>query len=610
MDQNPKQQIVERVKGANNVLVTVSTNPSVDQLASAIGLSLMLTKLGKHATAVFSGSVPSALTFLEPNKTLEGTVDSLRDFIISLDKEKADKLRYKVEGDVVKIFITPYRTKISKDDLNFDQGDFNVDVVIALGVSKRDDLDEAIKAHGRILHDATIVTINTGSKESDLGAINWQDPGASCLSEMLVSISEAFQGGLLDQQISTAFLTGIVSATDRFSNDTTSPKVMTMAAQLMAAGANQQLIANNLGKEDQASSVAHSADKKTTEQPSEQQAEDTSGKEVYEDEELSLHADNDAPVAPSEQTTSELEAPLSSNAKPRFTSDAVAPSLPVPVADAPLLPVPKPPQIDAMSQSPSDPANSDTRSLLPDESGQGRQSVNAPDGTDANTDTAQVIHKGKGRGPKTSSGEPTLGGTFNATSDEARREKELAKQRGLNNQILSHPILPPDTAVKEAPSTEQPVNDETSMTPALPPLPRAHDGRSGAPVPPSMTESAPAVVGENQDAAIEEARKAVADAASAGFDVANSPLESIGAQVMPGEDIAHEELKIDEQGNIAPPPPGLPPSTPPPAGDAGTLQMPPFMTPSNTTPPPPVSGTPLPPTDGMLPPPPSLPPVS
>jgi hypothetical protein len=256
MDQNPqetastpKQQVVERVRQATNVLVTVRSNPSVDELAATIGLTLMLNKLGKHATAVFSGTVPSTLEFLKPEETLEANTDSLRDFIISLDKGKADKLRYKVEENVVRIFITPYRTSITDKDLEFTQGDFNVDVVLALGVTQREELDQAITSHGRILHDATVVAITAGQRESTLGNINWQDAAASSLSEMLVSVSEAFQGGLIDAQMATAFLTGIVAETERFSNPKTTPKVMTMAAQLMAAGANQQLIANELQKD-------------------------------------------------------------------------------------------------------------------------------------------------------------------------------------------------------------------------------------------------------------------------------------------------------------------------------------------------------------------------
>lgn len=243
---NAKQQIVERVKQSTNILVTVNSNPSVDALSAALAFTLMLNKLDKHATAVFSGAVPPAIKFLEPDKTFENKVDSLRDFIIALDKEKADRLRYKVENDVVKIFITPYRTSISEKDLHFSQGDFNVDLIIALGVERREELDRAIIAHGRILHDATVMTINAGNQKSSLGIVDWQESTASSLCEMLLALCEALQSGLLDQQLSTALLTGIVAATERFSNQLTTPRVMTMAAQLMAAGANQQLIATNL----------------------------------------------------------------------------------------------------------------------------------------------------------------------------------------------------------------------------------------------------------------------------------------------------------------------------------------------------------------------------
>lgn len=250
MDVQAKQQIVERVKQAQNILVTVSNNPTVDQLAACVGLTLLLNRMDKHATAVFSGAIPSTIEFLKPEKTIETNTDSLQDFIISLDKAKADKLRYKIEDQVVRIFITPYRTSLSEKDLVFSQGDFNVEVVLALGIADRSQIDAAITAHGRILHDATIITVNTGKgMATNIGQINWKDPQASSLSEMLVSISEAFGPGLIDNQMATAFLTGIVAETERFRNVKTTPKVMTMAAQLMAAGANQQLIATKLEPE-------------------------------------------------------------------------------------------------------------------------------------------------------------------------------------------------------------------------------------------------------------------------------------------------------------------------------------------------------------------------
>jgi len=246
-----KQQVIEKIKSATNILVTVSNDPSVDALSAALGLTLMLNKLDKHATAVFSGAIPPAITFLDPAKTFESTTDSLRDFIIALDKEKADHLRYKVEGDVVKIFITPYRTTITSEDLDFSQGDYNVELVIALGVDNQDHLDKALEAHGKILHDAVVITVSAGDQVSQLGSIDWREAQASSLCEMLVGLSDGIKtdkekNSLLDQQTATSLLTGIVAATDRFSNTKTSSRVMTVAAQLMAAGADQQLIAAKL----------------------------------------------------------------------------------------------------------------------------------------------------------------------------------------------------------------------------------------------------------------------------------------------------------------------------------------------------------------------------
>ena len=242
---NQKQELITKLSEANNILVTVSSNPSVDQLAACIGLTLLMNKLNKHATAVFSGQVPSTLQFLKPEETLEKNTDSLRDFIVSLDKAKADKLRYKVEDNVVKIFITPYKTSITQADLDFSQGDFNIDVVVCLGVEKQQDLDQAIVSHGRILHDATVISISAGAA-TELGTLNWVEPQASSLSELTAQIADSLGREQMDGQIATAFLTGIVAETDRFSNEKTSPVTMQLSAQLMAAGANQQLVASEL----------------------------------------------------------------------------------------------------------------------------------------------------------------------------------------------------------------------------------------------------------------------------------------------------------------------------------------------------------------------------
>lgn len=239
------KKITDKIRDSENILVALSRDPSVDELAAALGLAMFLDGLQKHTTAVYSGQTPDALQFLQPEGTFETNTDSLRDFIIALNKEKADHLRYKLDGDFVKVFITPYKSNITEEDLDFSYGDFNVDLVLAIGVPSAADLDDALAEHGRIMHDATTVDI-TVDAPGRFGEIEWSDPEASSVSEMVTKLIFAMQGqdAVIDKEIATALLTGIVAATGRFSNDRTNSETMQLASKLMAMGADQQLIAS------------------------------------------------------------------------------------------------------------------------------------------------------------------------------------------------------------------------------------------------------------------------------------------------------------------------------------------------------------------------------
>ena len=245
-DTDTPAEVARKIGEAHNVLVALSGDPSVDELAAAIGLSLYLDRLGKRATAIYSGQTPNALEFLKPEETFEDSVDSLQDFVIALNKEKADHLRYKLDGDYVKIYITPYKSKISEEDLEFSYGDYNVDLVLALDVANGVDLDAALREHGRIMHDAVIVNITTGNP-GKLGEIEWNDKKASSVSEMIAKLLYGVNSKIkIEKEEATAFLTGIVAATNRFSNAGTTPETMRLASKLMESGANQQLVSKNI----------------------------------------------------------------------------------------------------------------------------------------------------------------------------------------------------------------------------------------------------------------------------------------------------------------------------------------------------------------------------
>ncbi len=611
--QDVKQQIVDRIKQSTSILVTVANSPSVDALSSAIGLALMLNKLNKHVTTVFSGAVPPAIQFLEPDKTFESTVDALRDFIISLDKEKADRLRYKVEDDVVRIFITPYRTVISEKDLQYSQGDYNVDLVIALGVEKREDLDAAITSHGRILHDATVITISNDSQKGNLGAIDWNDSSASGLSEMLTSLSDMLQQNILDKQIGTALLTGIVAATERFSNKLTSPRVMTMAAQLMAAGANQQLIATNLEK---AQEVVKEAVPTVTAPPVAKQAPTEQLEQIPQE-------------PPKKKEPGELD--IVHEEEQKKAEEQLEAALPQAVAQPQ-------PSIEELKKELAEAVKMEGEGREPKtKKAPGSESVSMEESQEEKPRNEEYVSEhGSWRGKRLEP--PTMGGTLNATAEEALEDARRAEEEAKNRMVLEHkeePEIPLATAAlpvevpspqeeaptpeaqpqpaplptpepQPSPQPEQPapvtepqlplppmsptpqVNVEPEvvtvpkfMEPQLPPMQPVEEPTQ-APVMPVQPEPQP-----NRQptlSEIEGGRKAVAEAyAAQPFNPGNQPLQSIGAQEMPAMPSMPTSEPLSQTDLQALPPAPVQSSAEPASGELPP--MPPMPTDMSTLPP-------------------------
>lgn len=268
-----RDALIEQIKKSDNILVALSANPTIDELTAALGLTLILNKTNDHVTTIFSGEVPSVLNFLEPNKFFDKTVDGLRDFIIALNPDKADRVRTKVVDGMVRVSITPSKGAVTVNDLEFSQGDYNVDLVIALGVENQADLDKALEAHGRILHSAFVASIGVGSAMTDLGNLNWQEPALQSYAQIVADLSlnldpkldengQPVDTVLIDSSVATALMTGLVSITERFSNNLTTPEIMSLAAVLMGQGANQQLIAKELDEPNKIAALKQSLNQK------------------------------------------------------------------------------------------------------------------------------------------------------------------------------------------------------------------------------------------------------------------------------------------------------------------------------------------------------------
>ena len=242
---NITNRVVDKIKASENILIALSKNPNIDEISAALGLAMILDTIHKHVTAIFSGQVPNVLQFLKPEETFEKTTNSLQDFIIALSKDKVDHISYKIEGDFVKVYVTPYKATIGQSDLSMSHGDYNVDLVICFNVISGDEIDPALSEYGRIMHDATAINLTVGTP-GRFAELEWQDSNVSSISEMVVGLADRLGLASFSEQVATALLTGIVASTDHFSNPRTSSSTMSIASKLMSFGANQQLISSQI----------------------------------------------------------------------------------------------------------------------------------------------------------------------------------------------------------------------------------------------------------------------------------------------------------------------------------------------------------------------------
>ncbi len=248
MELTPKQQTIELIKGSQKILLLTHINPDGDALGSILALQMVLTKLGKEVTAVAPDVLPSHLHFLPGRDGLTESFSGTKDFIITVDtsQTKVDKLGYKnvPEENKLNICITPITGSFNSSDVSFSYGSFKFDLIVVLDAPDLERLGAFYDQQTEMFYETPVINIDHHAGNDYFGKVNWVDLTATSTAEILVALIESLsrEKPLLDADVATALLTGLIVDTGSFQNLNTTPKSFTVAAQLVAAGARQQEI--------------------------------------------------------------------------------------------------------------------------------------------------------------------------------------------------------------------------------------------------------------------------------------------------------------------------------------------------------------------------------
>lgn len=252
MELTPKQQVVDILRNQKKFLLLTHKNPDGDALGSVLALYLTLKRLGKEVIVASSDGVPKVFSFLPEANVISENFSGARDFVISVDTNEigADKIMYKVKDNHLEIIITPKNGQFKPELVSFPKGGFTFDAVIVLDSPDLDRIGSLYEKNSDVFFEVPVVNIDHHPGNDHFGKINYIDLTATSTAEILVSVIEALTGDpkFFDEHIATALLTGIITDTNSFQNTNTTPKSLTVAAQLVALGARQQEIIKNIYK--------------------------------------------------------------------------------------------------------------------------------------------------------------------------------------------------------------------------------------------------------------------------------------------------------------------------------------------------------------------------
>lgn len=185
--------VIERLRGAHEVLTVCHANPEADALGSALAVALTVEQLGGRATPVCADPVPPMYEFMPEIERFRQSPhpDRAYDLIVVCDC-----------GDLPRI-------------------------------------GSVLTDNAGLFERVPIVNIDHHISNSGFGIVDWIDPTAAATCEMVTLLVGAL-GLPLDAAagaISAGLIAGVVIDTANFQHPNTTPRTLRVASALLAAGA-------------------------------------------------------------------------------------------------------------------------------------------------------------------------------------------------------------------------------------------------------------------------------------------------------------------------------------------------------------------------------------
>ena len=249
MAQNTTEQIKELINKSKRILITCRRQFSGDGLSSCLALYLILKKLNKNADIVINDfKLPENYKFLPEISQIKSAVKKLKKFIINLDISQTgiEGLNYDIEGNNLRIHLTPKQGVFTPEDLKFQTSQFAYDLIFVVDTPELESLGSLYDHHRDLFYQIPVINIDHAPSNEQYGHINLVDITCASTTEVIFQLINDWQENLIDKETATCLLTGLISKTRSFKTNQVTPEALTTASELINFGANRQEIVTHL----------------------------------------------------------------------------------------------------------------------------------------------------------------------------------------------------------------------------------------------------------------------------------------------------------------------------------------------------------------------------
>lgn len=242
------QQFFSLMAGKKELLVALPTHPSVDSVCSGLALKTLLEKRGARVELVAPGFVaPPTLSWLPNVADVRSDVPPLGKLSVTLDlgSVRYHDIVHDISDGKVTFHITP-ATGAPRPDVPIQTSvAHRFDSVIVLGAQDHAALGPLYDSARDLFFRVPVVVLDNHPGNERFGTVNIVSPAASAISEIVFDLFGEDRAAL-DEIVATYLLTGLISATKSFKQESVSPRALAITADLMAAGARREEIVKQL----------------------------------------------------------------------------------------------------------------------------------------------------------------------------------------------------------------------------------------------------------------------------------------------------------------------------------------------------------------------------